>query len=169
MIKNLKGRVLMLTFLPNTDYDFQAVLSYDESDGSDIDFYTNGAYDVRVRSFRWELLTVEVFPNNVNYNYLPTIQAFYDQDAGAWKCHITYQPYSIEGLEGEEQSNYLRDYMTCCGLGENACRTLTNLLNTIETNFATKLQTAMRDEFLQDALMDGILKANGEDAEGEWC
>ena len=61
MIKNLKGRVLMLTFLPNTDYDFQAVLAYDESDGSEIDFYTNGVYDVRVRSFRWELLTVEVF------------------------------------------------------------------------------------------------------------
>lgn len=158
----------MLTFLPNSDYDFQAVIAFDESDGSVVELYTNGVYDVKTRSFGWELLSVEVFPNSVNYNYLPTIHAFYDQEEGTWKCHITYQPYSIEGLEGEDQSKYLGDYMTCAGLGENACRTLVNLLNTIETNFATKLQSDMRDEFLQDALMDGILKANGEDAEGEW-
>lgn len=158
----------MLQF--NSDYDFKIVLGYEEDGGEVIELYTNDVYDVRIKYHGNEISEVMVFPNTVSYNHLPNINPFYDSDAGSWRVYIYYQPCNLSdmALSDEGESEFLRAYTTCCGLGENACRTLINLLNTIEINLAMKIKEEYQRSILTTSMLDGILEDQRQDTEGEW-
>ena len=152
--------------LLNESYDFEIVLGYEESELECVEIYTNQVYDVRIVLSGYCIADIQAFPNQINYEFLPELEAWYNDDKGRWQVTVTYQIYDEE--RSSQDKEYLRDYMMCNGLGENASRSLTNLLNKIDEINGLKLCQAWKDQQVDNEYLNGLLKASGQESEGVW-
>ena len=164
MTLHLKGLIDMI--LLNESYDFELILVYDLSETERVEIFSNRAYDVRILLNGHVISDIQAFPNEIFYEFLPNLEAWYDDDHGTWRVSVTYQSYDEERSNNDK--DYLKEYMTCNGLGENASRSLTNLLNKIDELNGLKACEEWRQIQINSNYLNGLLKESGQESEGEW-
>lgn len=147
------------------NHQFKLIMTHSNSETESVEFYSNTAYDVRVRYQNNMITDVVAWAKTKQHEYLPNLTAVYREDHGIWETVINYHPYE---LIKADQNSYLAKYTIDSSLGESSSRALTELLNALELRLEEKTRQDFQTAILSKQALNSILKLYKEETNGDW-
>lgn len=147
------------------NHQFKLIMTHSNSETESVEFYSNTAYDVRVRYQNNMITDVVAWAKTKQHEYLPNLTAVYREDHGIWETVINYHPYE---LIKADQNSYLAKYTIDSSLGESSSRALTELLNALELRLEEKTRQDFQTAILSKQALNSMLKLYKEETNGDW-
>lgn len=147
------------------NHQFKLIMTHSNSETESVEFYSNTAYDVRVRYQNNMITDVVAWAKTKQHDYLPNLTAVYREDHGIWETVINYHPYE---LIKADQNSYLAKYTIDSSLGESSSRALTELLNALELRLEEKTRQDFQTAILSKQALNSMLKLYKEEIDGTW-
>ena len=147
------------------NHQFKLIMTHSNSETESVEFYSNTAYDVRVRYQNNMITDVVAWAKTKQHDYLPNLTAVYREDHGIWETVINYHPYE---LIKADQNSYLAKYTIDSSLGESSSRALTELLNALELRLEEKTRQDFQTAILSKQALNSMLKLYKEETNGDW-
>lgn len=149
------------------NHQFKLIMTHSNSESERVEFYSNTAYDVRVRYESDTITDVVAWAKTKQHEYLPNLTAIYREDHGIWETMINYHPYELLKAT-TDQSSYLAKYTLDSSLGESSSRALTELLNALELRLEEKTRQDFQTAILSKQALNSMLKLYKEEIDGTW-
>lgn len=151
------------------NHNFKLILTHNNSEVERVEFYSNTAYDIRIRYENETIKEVVAWANTKTHEYLPNLTPVYREENGVWETLINYRPYRVEeSWTVKEQSSYLAKYTADSSLGQASSTALTELLNALEIQLEENTRKVFQTSLLSKQTLNSILELYREETAGEW-